>query len=179
MQCEQAGRDMAVQVKRRLKAKERGATATSAVLAASGPQLAMGRVIGSLCVVTARDEDATNAMLVGGWGGAAVAAPLRACVCLRVPCVCFWVCFRARARVRVHSFLYKATRARSRVPPPTASTHRPPLFFQSQPPSGPPPGVVGVPGVVRAARPDGCCEEGPRPGDHAHARQAVCDVHAG
>jgi flavin reductase (DIM6/NTAB) family NADH-FMN oxidoreductase RutF len=53
-----------VQVKRRLKLKERGATAASAAVAASGSQLAMGRVVGSLCVVTARDEDATNAMLV-------------------------------------------------------------------------------------------------------------------
>jgi flavin reductase (DIM6/NTAB) family NADH-FMN oxidoreductase RutF len=30
---------------------------------ASGGQLAMGRVVGSLCVVTARDEDASSAML--------------------------------------------------------------------------------------------------------------------
>ncbi|GBF88523.1 hypothetical protein Rsub_01238 [Raphidocelis subcapitata] len=63
MTCEQAGRDLAVQVKRRLKARERGATAGAASIAASGAQLAMGRVVGSLCVVTARDEDATNAML--------------------------------------------------------------------------------------------------------------------
>jgi len=64
MTCEQAGRDLAVQVKRRLKAKERGTTAASAAMSASGSQLAMGRIVGSLCVVTARDEDATNAMLV-------------------------------------------------------------------------------------------------------------------
>ncbi len=32
-------------------------------LTASGPQLAMGRVVGSLCVVTAKDEDASSAML--------------------------------------------------------------------------------------------------------------------
>ncbi|KAI8477430.1 MAG: flavodoxin-like protein [Monoraphidium minutum] len=63
MQCEQAGRDLAVQVKRRLKMRERGATASSAAMAASGAQLAMGRVVGSLCVVAARDEDASNAML--------------------------------------------------------------------------------------------------------------------
>jgi hypothetical protein len=30
---------------------------------ASGSQLAMGRVVGSLCVVTAKDEDASSAML--------------------------------------------------------------------------------------------------------------------
>ncbi len=42
--------------------------------AASGPQLAMGRVVGSLSVLTAKDEDATSAMLaswvsqVGGVG---------------------------------------------------------------------------------------------------------------
>ena len=30
---------------------------------ASGCQLAMGRVVGSLCVLTAGDEDATSAML--------------------------------------------------------------------------------------------------------------------
>lgn len=63
MTCEQSGRDLALRVKRRLKTRERGATAASLAVSASGCQLAMGRVVGSLCVVTARDEDATNAML--------------------------------------------------------------------------------------------------------------------
>jgi hypothetical protein len=43
---------------------------SQAAIAASTSQLAMGRIVGSLCVVTARDEDAASAMLVRG-------APLR------------------------------------------------------------------------------------------------------
>jgi len=61
--CEQSGRDLAVQVKRRLKTKEQGSMGSMAAVTASGPQLAMGRVVGSLCVVTARDEDYTTGML--------------------------------------------------------------------------------------------------------------------
>jgi hypothetical protein len=111
--CEQAGRNIAVQVKRRLKvgpgprgagchrplpspaapplpapravtgprlvpfppspqARERSSRTCSTTIAASGPQLAMGRVVGALSVVTARDEDVSTAMLVrGAWGGLA------------------------------------------------------------------------------------------------------------
>jgi flavin reductase (DIM6/NTAB) family NADH-FMN oxidoreductase RutF len=61
--CEQSGRDLAVQVKRRLKLREKGSASSMAAVAASGAQLAMGRVIGSLAVVTARDEEAVSAML--------------------------------------------------------------------------------------------------------------------
>lgn len=61
--CEQSGRDLAVQVKRRLKLKEKGSASSMATVAASGAQLAMGRVVGSLSVVTARDEEAVSAML--------------------------------------------------------------------------------------------------------------------
>jgi len=52
-----------VQVKRRLKNKERTSTASMASTLASGAQLAMGRVVGSISVVVARDEDAVTAML--------------------------------------------------------------------------------------------------------------------
>eukprot|EP00775_Hariotina_reticulata_P010362 gene10362-10520_t len=61
--CEQSGRDLAVQVKRRLKNKERTSTTSMASTLASGAQLAMGRVVGSMSVVVARDEDAVTAML--------------------------------------------------------------------------------------------------------------------
>ncbi|KAF8073046.1 dfa6 [Scenedesmus sp. PABB004] len=61
--CEQSGRDLAVQVKRRLKNRERSSAGSMAAVAASGAQLAMGRVVGSLCVVTSRDEEAVSAML--------------------------------------------------------------------------------------------------------------------
>lgn len=61
--CEQSGRDLAIQVKRRLKQKEKVSTSSMAAAVASGSQLAMGRVIGSLSVVTARDEEAVSAML--------------------------------------------------------------------------------------------------------------------
>lgn len=61
--CEQSGRDLAVQVKRRLKTKEQGSMGSMAAVTASGPQLAMGRVVGSLCVITARDEDYSTGMI--------------------------------------------------------------------------------------------------------------------
>eukprot|EP00879_Flechtneria_rotunda_P002337 GHRR01002532.1.p1 GENE.GHRR01002532.1~~GHRR01002532.1.p1 ORF type:complete len:683 (+),score=243.39 GHRR01002532.1:141-2189(+) len=61
--CEQSGRDLAIQVKRRLKSKEKDSTSSMAAAVASGAQLAMGRVVGSLCLVTSRDEEAVSAML--------------------------------------------------------------------------------------------------------------------
>lgn len=61
--CEQSGRDLAVQVKRRMKTKEQGSMGSMAAVTASGPQLAMGRVVGSLCVVTAKDEDYATGMI--------------------------------------------------------------------------------------------------------------------
>lgn len=61
--CEQSGRDLAVQVKRRLKNKEQGSMGSMAAVTASGPQLAMGRVVGSLCVITAKDEDYATGMI--------------------------------------------------------------------------------------------------------------------
>lgn len=61
--CEQSGRDLAIQVKRKLKNREKGSTSSMAAVAANSSQLAMGRVVGSLCVVTSRDEEAVSAML--------------------------------------------------------------------------------------------------------------------
>jgi len=63
MACEQSGRDLALSVKRKLKSKERSSTAGMNITSASGPQLAMGRVVGSMAVITAREEDATSAIL--------------------------------------------------------------------------------------------------------------------
>jgi hypothetical protein len=50
-------------VKRRQKTKEQGTMGSMAAVTASGPQLAMGRVVSSLCVVTAKDEDYATGML--------------------------------------------------------------------------------------------------------------------
>ncbi|MEW5312660.1 MAG: hypothetical protein WDW38_004276 [Sanguina aurantia] len=63
--CEESGRDLAVSVKKKLKIKEVSAVAGggSRAALASGGQLAMGRVVGSLCVITAKQEDASSAML--------------------------------------------------------------------------------------------------------------------
>lgn len=62
--CEESGRDLAMAVKKRAKARETSTVAASkAVTTASGPQLAAGRLVGSLSVLTAQDEDATAAML--------------------------------------------------------------------------------------------------------------------
>lgn len=64
-QCEQSGRDLAVEVKKKSKSKLASVAATTGlkVGAANGPTLAIGRLVGSLCIVTARDEDASCAML--------------------------------------------------------------------------------------------------------------------
>ncbi|KAG2496624.1 hypothetical protein HYH03_005445 [Edaphochlamys debaryana] len=61
--CEESGRALAQSIKKRAKAKELQAAPSTRALNASGPQLAMGRVIGSLCVLTSKDEDAASAML--------------------------------------------------------------------------------------------------------------------
>jgi len=74
--CEQAGRDLAVAVRRRRKALERGvAPAPAAAAAANSAQLAVGRVVGSLCVVTARNPDDVEAGEAGEAGAAAGAVP--------------------------------------------------------------------------------------------------------
>lgn len=62
--CEESGLDLAQEVKRRLRRKERAAAEKLSV-AESAPAAAqaVGRVLGSLCVLTARDGDAESAML--------------------------------------------------------------------------------------------------------------------
>ncbi|KAG2453394.1 hypothetical protein HYH02_001618 [Chlamydomonas schloesseri] len=61
--CEESGRALAQGIKKKLKSRETNVVAGARAQAASGPQLAMGRVVGSLSVLTAKDEDATSAML--------------------------------------------------------------------------------------------------------------------
>ncbi|KAL4448068.1 hypothetical protein ABPG75_005287 [Micractinium tetrahymenae] len=62
--CEESGLDLAQEVKRAQKRKERLAAAKLSVAeTASGKALALGRVLGSLCVLTAKDGDAQGAML--------------------------------------------------------------------------------------------------------------------
>ena len=62
--CEESGTDLAQTIKRALKKKERTIAAKlGAAESAPASALAMGRVVGSLCVVTARDGDAQSAML--------------------------------------------------------------------------------------------------------------------
>jgi hypothetical protein len=60
--CEAAGKDLATQVKRKQRVKERGSM-SSMVATASSAQLALGRLVGSLAVVTAKDEEFTTGML--------------------------------------------------------------------------------------------------------------------
>lgn len=62
--CEESGRGVAAAVRKRLKSAEVATGAPAGKKStASGAQLAMGRVVGSLVVLTARDEDASSAML--------------------------------------------------------------------------------------------------------------------
>jgi len=62
--CEDAGVKLATEVKKVQRRRETSVVSDqSAASTASGAQLAMGRVVGPLCVVTAKDEDATGAML--------------------------------------------------------------------------------------------------------------------
>ncbi|GLI66193.1 hypothetical protein VaNZ11_009958 [Volvox africanus] len=61
--CEESGRALAQSIKKRAKTKELSAAPGTRALNASGPQLAMGRVVGSLSVLTAKDEDVTSTML--------------------------------------------------------------------------------------------------------------------
>lgn len=62
--CEESGTDLAQAIKRALRKKERNAAEKlSAAESASASALAVGRVVGSLCVLTARDGDAQSAML--------------------------------------------------------------------------------------------------------------------
>ncbi|CAI5500084.1 unnamed protein product [Closterium sp. Naga37s-1] len=62
--CEESGRDLAREI-RKGKAKQRSTSAKSAVASGSGVEQAVGRVVGSLCVVSAisGDGDAQSAML--------------------------------------------------------------------------------------------------------------------
>jgi len=64
MACEDSGRDLALAVKRRSRARQ-AAAAPGVYAAAVGntAQLAAGRIVGSLAVVTAMEEDASAAML--------------------------------------------------------------------------------------------------------------------
>ncbi|EFN57640.1 hypothetical protein CHLNCDRAFT_57191 [Chlorella variabilis] len=62
--CEESGLDMAQEIKRAQKRRDRvAADKLSVAEMASGKALALGRVVGSLCVVTAKDGDAQGAML--------------------------------------------------------------------------------------------------------------------
>lgn len=62
--CEQSGTDLAQQIKKNIRIKEKtAAQKLSAAENASGKLLATGRIIGSLCVLTAKDGDAESGML--------------------------------------------------------------------------------------------------------------------
>jgi flavorubredoxin/flavin reductase (DIM6/NTAB) family NADH-FMN oxidoreductase RutF len=62
--CEESGTDLAQVIRKRARQRERSvAQKLAAADVADGPAVAMGRVIGSLCAVTARDGDAAGAML--------------------------------------------------------------------------------------------------------------------
>lgn len=62
--CEQSGTDLAQQIKKNIRVKEKAAAQKLSVAEnASGKLLATGRIIGSLCVLTAKDGDAESGML--------------------------------------------------------------------------------------------------------------------
>lgn len=62
--CEESGRELALAIKRKIRVKEASVSAgDTKQIMASAPTLAMGRVLGSLSVLTAKDEDASSAML--------------------------------------------------------------------------------------------------------------------
>lgn len=62
--CEDSGRDLAMAVKKRARAKKAAsAPGLRAQAVANGAQLAAGRLVGSLSVITAKDDDAVAAML--------------------------------------------------------------------------------------------------------------------
>jgi len=63
-QCEESGTDLAQAIKKELRRKERTAAEKLSVAeTAPAKALALGRVVGSLCVLTAKDGDAQSAML--------------------------------------------------------------------------------------------------------------------
>jgi flavin reductase (DIM6/NTAB) family NADH-FMN oxidoreductase RutF len=62
--CEQSGTDLAQQIKKNARIKEKtAAQKMSAAENASGMLLSVGRIIGSLCVLTARDGEVESGML--------------------------------------------------------------------------------------------------------------------
>lgn len=63
--CEESGTDLAQLVRRRKRREDQVNKVPGAqpVVGGTGAQSALGRVVGSLCVVTARDGDAESAML--------------------------------------------------------------------------------------------------------------------
>ena len=62
--CEQSGTDLAQQIKKNTRIKEKtAAQKLSAAENTSGKLLATGRIIGSLCVLTAKDGEAESGML--------------------------------------------------------------------------------------------------------------------
>lgn len=62
--CEQSGTDLAQTVKKNIRIREKAAAQKLSVAEnASGTLLATGRIIGSLCVLTAKDGDAESGML--------------------------------------------------------------------------------------------------------------------
>jgi flavodoxin len=74
--CEESGLDLAQEIRRAQKRRERVAAAKlSATEMASGKALALGRVVGSLCVLTGRDGDARGAMLASWVSQASFAPP--------------------------------------------------------------------------------------------------------
>ncbi len=67
LQCEDSGRDLGAAVKKRARAKEAvRAPGVRAQAIASTTQLAAGRLVGSLCVITAKEDEA-RATLWASW----------------------------------------------------------------------------------------------------------------
>jgi len=72
--CEESGTDLAQAVQKEKRKRSRGAAGPTSIMS-SGTEQAVGRIVGSLCVVTARSEDATSAMLASWVSQASFSPP--------------------------------------------------------------------------------------------------------
>eukprot|EP00887_Chlorella_sp_A99_P004582 scaffold4.g4582.t1 len=75
-ECEESGVDLAQEIRRAMKRREKvAAVKLSAAETDTGRAQALGRVVGSLCVLAARDGDASSAMLASWVSQASFAPP--------------------------------------------------------------------------------------------------------
>uniref|UniRef100_A0A061RWJ2 Flavin oxidoreductase n=1 Tax=Tetraselmis sp. GSL018 TaxID=582737 RepID=A0A061RWJ2_9CHLO len=73
--CEESGIDLAQMVLKQKKRKSREGAGAAAAFASSGTERAVGRIVGSLCVLTTTNEDASSAMLASWVSQASFSPP--------------------------------------------------------------------------------------------------------